>query len=299
MGFLDSNGLLYLWQKIKAYVQDAVAGATGATVDTAIDGTSTNPVENRAISAALDGKMDALPHWDISENNTDFIVSDTTSGGVYNEYVFERNSAASRMSVYEDHTLAGRIQFANGGIELPNGNVTVSGNNVQRIIRLNNGVRNCRLTANVNGTWGIYDDGNSGWMLYSGSDQNVSIPHGLLLEGHASAVGTIIESSTVSNKALTAGTWTTLTTLSLPAGAWSVSGYATIANQSGKILTITLQGGNTAYARNSVYASGSNSYTACVTDYISSTSTITVNLQGWCASAFTPMNCKIRAIRIA
>lgn len=283
----------------KAKLDGIEAGAKVITVDSAIDSSSTNPVKNVAISAALDGKMDVLPDWDISENNTDFVISDTTSAGVYNEYVFERNSAVSRMSVYEDHALAGRIQFVDGGIELPNGNLTVSGTNVQRIIRLDNGVRNCRLTANTNGTWGIYDEKNSAWILYSDSNQNVSIPHSLLLEGHGSAVGTIIESETVSSKALNASSWTTLVSLSLPAGKWSVSGYATIVNQREKMLTITLQGGNTSYARNSVYASGSNSCTACVTDYISPTSTIAINLQGWCASAFTPLNCKIRAIRIA
>ena len=40
------------------YVKAKVAGGGGVTVDTAMSGTSTNPVQNKVVKAALDGKLD-------------------------------------------------------------------------------------------------------------------------------------------------------------------------------------------------------------------------------------------------
>lgn len=81
MAYLDDNGLLYFWQKMKAVLlgkEDSIpgkglstndftdelkakldgveAGAKNVVVDSALSGTSENPVQNKVISAALDEK---------------------------------------------------------------------------------------------------------------------------------------------------------------------------------------------------------------------------------------------------
>ncbi|MCC8111668.1 MAG: hypothetical protein LIO74_08790 [Ruminococcus sp.] len=78
--FLDKSGLTYFWSKLKAYFvaqEDGMGlssndftdaekeklasieeGATAITVDSALSSTSTNPVENQAVYAALEKKVD-------------------------------------------------------------------------------------------------------------------------------------------------------------------------------------------------------------------------------------------------
>ena len=67
--FLDENGLSYFWSKIKASLKTvAFTGSyndltnkpnipQGATVDTALNSSSTNPVQNKAITAELATKV--------------------------------------------------------------------------------------------------------------------------------------------------------------------------------------------------------------------------------------------------
>lgn len=79
--YLDKNGLTYFWSKIKAKLsdkQDTLVSGTNiktinstsllgggninipvVTVDSALSSTSTNPVQNKVISTALDGKANA------------------------------------------------------------------------------------------------------------------------------------------------------------------------------------------------------------------------------------------------
>ena len=89
--YLDSNGLLYFWQKIKALLANKVdkesgkglstndytsdeksklagidAGATKTVVDAAITETGTNPVQGKAIYSALAGKSDADHTHDVA-----------------------------------------------------------------------------------------------------------------------------------------------------------------------------------------------------------------------------------------
>ena len=92
--YLDENGLLYLVQKIKTWLNakvDKVNGkglstndytteektklagiATGAnktTVDTALNSTSTNPVQNKVINTALGNKVDKVTGKGLSTND--------------------------------------------------------------------------------------------------------------------------------------------------------------------------------------------------------------------------------------
>lgn len=50
MAFLDETGVARLWEKIKAYVK---ANAGNVTVDSALSTTSTNPVQNKVVTASL------------------------------------------------------------------------------------------------------------------------------------------------------------------------------------------------------------------------------------------------------
>ena len=78
--YLDQNGLLYLWQKItnafvkkdgskvlstndyttaeKTKLAGIAEGANHTTVDSALSASSENPVQNKAVKSALDGKAD-------------------------------------------------------------------------------------------------------------------------------------------------------------------------------------------------------------------------------------------------
>lgn len=77
--YLDSIGLNYLWEKVKVLLGNKVdvengkglstndyttteknklAGLSNVTVDSALSSTSTNPVQNKLINAALSGKVD-------------------------------------------------------------------------------------------------------------------------------------------------------------------------------------------------------------------------------------------------
>ena len=54
---VDLDILDYYDTKIKDYVDDKV-GTGGVTIDTALSDTSTNPVQNKVIKAAIDDKAD-------------------------------------------------------------------------------------------------------------------------------------------------------------------------------------------------------------------------------------------------
>lgn len=62
--YLDENGLLYLWGKIKALVQ-----ANKTTVDASLNSTSENPVQNKAIKAEFDNKVDKVSGKGLSTND--------------------------------------------------------------------------------------------------------------------------------------------------------------------------------------------------------------------------------------
>lgn len=55
------------------------------------------------------------------------------------------------------------------------GNLVLTGENVQRLFRINNGIRNIRFTENTDGNAGFYDDGNSKWLLRFGSNGAITI----------------------------------------------------------------------------------------------------------------------------
>lgn len=89
--YLDENGLLYVWQKIKdkfvwqqagkglstndyttteknklAGVEE---GATKTTIDATLSSTSTNPVQNKVVNSALAGKVDVVSGKGLSTND--------------------------------------------------------------------------------------------------------------------------------------------------------------------------------------------------------------------------------------
>lgn len=62
--FLDENGVLYFWGKIKSLVQ-----ANKTTVDASLSSTSENPVQNKAIHSALADKVDVVSGKGLSTND--------------------------------------------------------------------------------------------------------------------------------------------------------------------------------------------------------------------------------------
>lgn len=94
MKYLDENGLLYLWGKIKTALGNKVdkvdgkglstndyttaektklsgidEGANKITVDTALSSSSANPVQNKAINTALGNKVDKVSGKGLSTND--------------------------------------------------------------------------------------------------------------------------------------------------------------------------------------------------------------------------------------
>lgn len=69
MGYLDDNGLIYLWTKIKAHVTSAIKGS----IDSSLSSTSTNAVQNKVINSALEGKA--------ASNHTHNYAGSATPGG--------------------------------------------------------------------------------------------------------------------------------------------------------------------------------------------------------------------------
>ena len=183
-----------------------------------------------------------------------------------------------------------------------NANLTVKSTDAEdRLIRLQNSVRNVRQEVYATGYWGFYDDTNGEWIIRSDpSTRNINIPHRLLLEGHSSAIGDIYEGTTASGITLTANAWTTVVSNNFPAGSWIITGYVTIpTGNQGAGITITMSSIGNNFARQSVYANGGASYSANVTGYIKLTETTAITLQVWSASAISVNNCRIRGMRIA
>lgn len=84
--YLDNNGLLYLWQKIKEYVTTKLPTKTSQltndsgfitskdvpdaiTIDSALSSSSTNPVQNKVINTALGNKVDKVSGKGLSTND--------------------------------------------------------------------------------------------------------------------------------------------------------------------------------------------------------------------------------------
>lgn len=84
--FLDQNGLLYFWQKVKNLVTGSVPTKTSqltndsgyitktdvpdaTTIDSALSSTSTNPVQNKVVNTALGGKVDKVSGKGLSTND--------------------------------------------------------------------------------------------------------------------------------------------------------------------------------------------------------------------------------------
>lgn len=89
--YLDSDGLLYVWQKItntfvkkdgskvlsdnnyttteKNKLSGIEAGATKTTIDSALSTTSTNPVQNKVVNTALGNKVDKVSGKGLSTND--------------------------------------------------------------------------------------------------------------------------------------------------------------------------------------------------------------------------------------
>lgn len=94
----------------KAYVDSKVA-AVGVTVDTALSGTSTNPVQNKAIKAALDGKLSTLG----GEISGYLEVGQTVSAG--GSVSVGRTSSDTGIHFEKAASNAGRISHGVAGVD--------------------------------------------------------------------------------------------------------------------------------------------------------------------------------------
>lgn len=77
----------------KKYVDDAIAagGGSSITVDSELSGTSTNPVQNKVINAALDAKQDKIGTLDTHEFESGGIARTLDLGGHTEDYLYIQN----------------------------------------------------------------------------------------------------------------------------------------------------------------------------------------------------------------
>lgn len=118
--YLDNNGLLYLWQKLKAYVSSVLPTKTSQltndsgyitasdvpdeiTIDSALSSTSTNPVQNKVVNTALGKKVDKVSGKALSTNDY------TTD---------EKNKLAGIEDGANNYTLPAATASALGGVKI-------------------------------------------------------------------------------------------------------------------------------------------------------------------------------------
>lgn len=143
--YLDSEGLLYFWQKItsafvkkdgnkvlstndyttdeKTKLAGIAEGATNVTVDTALSSTSTNPVQNKAVNTALGNKVDKVSGKGLSTN--DYTTDEKTKlagieEGATNTVIVDNvtsTSTTSALSAYQGKVLNDKIAAINTNME--------------------------------------------------------------------------------------------------------------------------------------------------------------------------------------
>lgn len=187
------------------------------------------------------------------------------------------------------------------------GSLTMTGDNTQRMLRINNGVRNMRLTCNADGNVGLYDDtaNQTGWILRSSAGGGLLATPAAFSCGNLTVTGSVsattppaVQAATGSNKTLTAGSWNDLTSLSLSAGTWVIIAQATTSTTGiGNSITLRLStsSGNprqTWDLVSGVYSSG------CAADIVTLTATTSVDLTAYSAGTPRISYYAIKAVRI-
>lgn len=140
--FLDNNGLLYLWQKVKDYVTTKTPTKTSQltndsgfitskevpaaiTIDTALSSSSTNPVQNKVINTALGNKVDKVSGKGLSTNDYTTTEKNKLAG-------IEAKANNYSLPVADSETLGGvmigsEVQIGSDGAFKPVGKDTASG----------------------------------------------------------------------------------------------------------------------------------------------------------------------------
>lgn len=245
--FLDENGLSYFWSKIKASLKTvAFTGSyndltnkpnipQGATVDTELNSSSTNPVQNKAIHSALATKVTSAQAIQAvsgagyaTSANASAIASSLISAGGYvtSTYVAGATVASagaatnatslggSAASVYEKvgHTHS-YLPLSGGTVT---GNVTISGLFTVPNYRGTDSIfcrsttsntvsggteRVIRMNAQTNGNMGIYDISYNKWMLRANASGNLIIDQDLTISGGATVTNKMVISGAGTNPA--------------------------------------------------------------------------------------------------
>lgn len=140
--YLDNNGLLYLWQKIKDYVTTKLPTKTSQltndsgfitskdvpaaiTIDTSLSSSSTNPVQNKVINTALGTKVDKVSGKGLSTNDYTTTEKNKLAG-------IEAKANNYSLPAADSETLGGvmigsEVQIGSDGAFKPVGKDTASG----------------------------------------------------------------------------------------------------------------------------------------------------------------------------
>lgn len=107
----------------------------------------------------------------------------------------------------------------------------------------------------------------------------------------------VITSNGISSAVSVSNSWKNLTSISLPAGKYIITGCATTAaSQTGKAFTLAFSEGS---FRDSAYCLDANRYSASVTDCLSLGATTTVYLTAWAGTSTSIESATITAVRLA
>lgn len=119
--YLDSNGVTYLWEKIKALIL-----SEKVTVDAALSSTSTNPVQNKEVKAALDNKVDKVNGKGLSTNDYTTAEKEKLAGidvgADVNQNAFSKVAVDGTATIVEADTESDTLTFIGGS------NVTITPN---------------------------------------------------------------------------------------------------------------------------------------------------------------------------
>lgn len=181
------------------------------------------------------------------------------------------------------------------------GSLTVTGDSQQRYFRINNGVRNVRLTVNADGNCGLYDDTNSKWVLYDqpGTDYLV-INEGVRATSFTSTTNpTVIGATPSPISAVATGSWVDVASVTLPyAGTYIITGSLLISGTTGSVCGARLDS-SSGNCRQSYTIPNTNIHGVSVSDIMYGSANQTVTIQVYCTGTINIQSGgRLKAVRI-
>lgn len=171
----------------------------------------------------------------------------------------------------------------------------------QRVLRLQNTVRNVCASLNVDGNFGFYDDTNGKWILYDqpGTDYLV-INEGIRATSFTSTTNPTVISATPSEiSSVATGSWVNVASITLPyVGTYIVTGSLLISGAAGSVCGARLDS-SSGNCRQSYTIPNGNIHGVSVSDIMYGTANQTVTIQVYCTGTINILSGgRLKAVRI-